>query len=181
MSKERIVLNEDGINVENAVVLNEDDVIDTPMNEDEMINGLLTAANYKDDEDLQRKIQIKRKGKLLFEFWIRPLTEEESYNCRKKVTKRITDPRGKMFGKVNGETDVVKLRSYIILTATVDKGNGIIWDNKKLKDKLNLIQAVDVIDTVLMSGEKDKICDIIDEISGFGVYEESTPEEAAKN
>lgn len=163
------------------IILDENKEIEVPMNEDEMINGLLTAANYKNDEDLQRKIQIKRHGKLLFEFWIRPLTEEEIQDCRKKVTKKIIDPRGKMYGKVDGETNVVKLRSYKILTATVDKGNGIIWDNKKLKDKLNLIQAIDVIDTVLMGGEKDSICDIIDEISGFGAYEEITPEEAAKN
>lgn len=163
------------------VILNENEEIEVTMNEDEILNGLLTAASYRDDESFQRKIQIKRKGKLLFEFWIRPLTEEEIQDCRKKVTKRILDPRGKMFGKVDGETDVVKLRSYKILTATVDKGSGIIWDNNKLKDKLKLIQAIDVIDTVLMAGEKDKICDEIDEISGYGAYEETTQEKMAKN
>ena len=37
-------------------------------NEDEMIAGLLKAAAFKSDDSLQKKIEIKRNGKLLFLF-----------------------------------------------------------------------------------------------------------------
>ena len=113
-------------------------------NEDEMIAGLLEAAAFKSDDSLQKKIEIKRNGKLLL------------------------------------ETDYFKLRSYKIIAATVDKGQGILWKNKKLKDSLNVIDDVDVVETVLMAGEKDRISNIIDEISGYGA-DDFTLEDTAKN
>ena len=70
----------------------------------------------------------------------------------------------------------IKFRSYKIMAATVDKGQGVLWSNKKLKEKLNVIDDIDVIDTVLMGGEKDQISDIIDEISGYGSNEVSLEE-----
>ncbi len=149
-------------------------------NEEELLCGLLEAAGFKDNAEFQRKIEIKRNGKLLFSFYIRPLTEEEVQGCRKRATKRRPDPRGKQFGMIDVETDFIKLRSYKILMATVDKGQGILWSNKTLKDRLGLIQDVDVIDKVLMGGEKDYINDLIDEISGYGMHEVSL-EETAKN
>ncbi len=149
-------------------------------NEEEMINGLLEAANFKDNGDFQKKIEIRRNGKLLFSFFVKPLTEEEIQDCRKRATKRRPDPRGKQFGMIEVETNFIKFRSYKIMAATVDKGQGVLWWNKKLKEKLNVIEDIDVIDMVLMGGEKDQISDIIDEISGYGMNEVSL-EETAKN
>ena len=149
-------------------------------NEDQLLAGFLEAAEFKENTDFQRKIEIKRNGKLLFSFYIRPLTEEEVQGYRKRATKRRPDPRGKQFGMIEIETDYIKLRSYKILAATVDKGHGILWSNRTLKEKLNVIEDVDVIDKVLMGGEKDYINDVIDEISGYGMHEVSL-EETAKN
>lgn len=149
-------------------------------NEDQLLAGLLEAAEFKENTDFQRKIEIKRNGKLLFSFYIRPLTEEEVQGCRKRATKRRPDPRGKQFGMIEIETDYIKLTSYKILAATVDKGHGILWSNRTLKENLNVIEDVDVIDKVLMGGEKDYINDVIDEISGYGMHEVSL-EETAKN
>lgn len=149
-------------------------------NEDEMLKGLLEAAAFKKDDTLQKKIEIKRNGKLLFSFFIRPLTEEEVQGCRRKATKRRPDPRGRQFGMIEVETNWIKYRSYKIIAATVDKGQGILWSNKKLKDSLNVIEDIDVVEAVLMAGEKDWISDVIDEISGYGVNEISL-EETAKN
>ena len=128
-------------------------------NEDQLLVGFLEAAEFKENTDFQRKIEIKRNGKLLFSFYIRPLTEEEVQGCRKRATKRRPDPRGKQFGMIEIETD---------------------WSNRTLKEKLNVIEDVDVIDKVLMGGEKDYINDVIDEISGYGMHEVSL-EETAKN
>lgn len=174
MSKGLDNLNAD---IEDMTVPTKEEIL---MNEDELINGLLAAADFKNDESLQRRIEVRRSGKILFEFFVRPLTEEEIQECRKKVTKRRPDPRGRQFGMIEVETDYIKLRSYKILMATVDKGNGILWSNRKLKDKLGVLQDIDVIDAVLLGGEKDWITDVIDEISGFGMAE-ATLEEMAKN
>lgn len=155
---------------------------DILMNEEELLAGLLEAADYKNSSEFNKKIQVKRNGsKVLFEFTIRPLREEEIQECRKKVIKYKNDPRGKQFPKIETDVDLIKLRSHKILQATVDTGNGIIWENKRLKDKLGVLTAVDVIDLVLLAGEKDRICDIIDEISGYGAEEGPTVEEVAKN
>lgn len=53
------------------------------MNEDDFIQGLISAADYAKD-DTQR-IEIARNGKVLFAFEIRPLSEEE-YNKRYSVS-----------------------------------------------------------------------------------------------
>lgn len=150
------------------------------MNEDKMINNLLRTSNFKEDEQYQRKVQIKRNGEDIAEFWIRPLTEKEIQECRKQASKYRQDPRGKLFGKIEIEIDAVKFRSYKILMATVDKGSGILWDNEKLKDGLGVLHSIDVIDKILIGGEKDRIADLIDEISGFGTDEVGF-EEVAKN
>lgn len=117
---------------------------------------------------------------MLFSFFVRPLTEEELKDCRRKATKRRPDPRGRQFGMIELETDYFRVKSYKIIAATVDKGQGILWKNKKLKDSLNLIDDVDVVETVLMAGEKNRISDIIDEISGYG-EDDFTLEDTAKN
>ena len=152
------------------------------MNQDELIAGILLASKFQESEESNRKVQVRRSGdKVLFEFTIRPLREEEIQECRKMVTKYRPDPRGKHFPKIEVDVDLIKLRSNKILKATVDTGNGIIWNNEELKTKLNVLQAIDVIDLVLLAGEKDKICDMIDEISGYGSEDGPTMEEAAKN
>ena len=43
----------------------------------DLVKSLLEAADYKEDESSRQKIEIKRDGKFLFEFTIRPLSEDE--------------------------------------------------------------------------------------------------------
>ncbi len=150
------------------------------MNEDQLLAGLLEAANFKQEPSNYRKIQIRRGGKTLFEFRIRPIEEEELQACRRRATKMIPNPAGRHLPKVEGETDYVRLRSLKILTATVEEDRPKIWGNKALQSKLNVLTDVDVIDSVLMAGEKDWVCDAIDEISGYH-GERVELEEYAKN
>ena len=46
------------------------------MSESELLRGLIEAGNEKDSEASYERIQIKRGGKLKFEFRIRPISEE---------------------------------------------------------------------------------------------------------
>lgn len=147
-------------------------------NEDDFIQGLINAADYVND-DTQR-IEIARNGKVLFAFDIRPLSEEDYEACKKKWTKYV---RNKQFGiKLPEETNSVKYRAALIYTATVEADREKLWDNKKVWEslrakELQILSGLDVIEYCLKAGEKDKIIECIDKLSGY----DNNLEELAKN
>ncbi len=145
------------------------------MNEREIMQGLINAGKEKDNENTYEKIQIRRGGVPKFEFRIRPLSEEESVQCREHATKFAPRKRGQP--KVEIETNAAKFRSWLIYTATVDEDRAKTWDNKMAQDALGVLQAVDMIDAVLLAGEKDRVIDRINAISGYG----DDLEDTAKN
>ena len=139
------------------------------MQEDAILRGMLSAANFRDAQEMRRKIQVKRGGgPVLFEFRVRPISEEELIACRRNATKTVANPAGRHLPRIDGETDLSRMRSLKIIAATVEEDRAKTWENPVLKQQLNVLHAADVVDAVLMGGEKDWICDIIDEISGYG-------------
>lgn len=161
------------------VELNEDEAKSyIRANEDDFIQGLIDAAGYVNDET--QHIEIVRSGKLYFAFDIRPLSEDEYDRCKKKYTKYV---RNKQFGmKLPEETNSVKYRAALIHTATTDECKAKLWDNKQvweaLRNKgLQIMNGLDVIEYCLKAGEKDKILEWIDTLSGY----DSNIEEVAKN
>lgn len=158
---------------ENAAALDSKQIL---MNENEILNGLLALGSERDNEENYKPVEIRRGGKLLLAFRIRPVTEEENNICWRRATKYA--PSKPNQPKVALETNSVKYRSHLIYTATVDEDRKKIWDNKEAQSQLNVIQAVDLIDKVLLAGEKSRIVELIDEISGFGSEE---ADESAKN
>lgn len=64
----------------------------TKDNEMDLVQGLLSAADFRTDDEMQTEIQIKRKGKLFFSFKIRPLSEEELLNARRKSVVKMANP-----------------------------------------------------------------------------------------
>ncbi len=145
------------------------------MNESELLRGLIDAGREKNSKDFYKKIQIRRGGVLKFEFRIRPVSEEESMACHDRATRFAPRKRGQPKREI--ETNGSLLRSWLIYTATVDEDRKILWENKKAMDAFNVLQGVELIDAVLLSGEKDRIIDEINAISGYG----DDMEEAAKN
>lgn len=147
-------------------------------NEEDFIQGLIEAADFVSEET--QRIEIIREGKLYFAFSIRPLSSEEYEKCRKKHTKYI---RNKQLGmKMPEDTNRVKYQSAIIYQATVAEDREKLWDNRKVWKALNakedrIINGLDVIECALKAGEKDRILDAIDKLSGY----EDNLEEVAKN
>lgn len=147
-------------------------------NEEDFIQGLIEAAQFASDET--QKVEIVRDGKLYFEFHIRPLSSEEYEKCKRKHTKYV---RNKQLGmKMPEDTDRVKYQSAIIYQATTDEDRAKLWDNRKVWDALNakydhVMNGLDVIESVLKAGEKDRILEAIDKLSGY----EANLEEVAKN
>lgn len=146
-------------------------------NESDILHGLLALGKERDNEENYRTVEIRRRGNLLLAFRVRPITEEENNVCWKKATRYAPTKPGKP--KVEIETNMVKYRSYLIYTATVDDDRKKVWDNAEAMKQLNVLQGVDLIDKVLLAGEKLRIIDIIDAISGFNDSEET--DELAKN
>lgn len=149
-------------------------------NEEDFIAGLIAAADFASDEEETQRIEIVRNGKLAFAFYIRPLGSEEYDKCRKKFTKYV---RNKQLGiKMPEDTDRIKYQSAIIHKATIAEDRDKLWDNKKVWQALEskgfqIMSGLDVIEYTLKAGEKDRIIDAIDTLSGY----ESNIEEVAKN
>ncbi len=148
---------------------------ETLMNEGDILAGMLALGNRKDEAEKYRKIQIKDKGVLKLEFRVRPLTEDEIQTCVRRANKYAPTKPGQP--KRVLDTDNSKGRSYIIYTATVDEDRAKIWDNKAAQDALGIFQGVDMVDKILLAGEKSRVLDVIDEISEY----DSVAEEQAKN
>lgn len=148
-------------------------------NEEDFIQGLIDAAEFASEET--KRIEIIRDGKLYFAFRIRPLCAAEYEKCRKKHTKYV---RNKQYGmKLPEDTNKLKYQSEIIYQATVEEDREALWDNRRVWDAINakrdrIMNGLDVIEYSLKAGEKDRILEEIDKLSGF---EESNLEEVAKN
>ena len=150
------------------------------MNEEDFIQGLIAAAGFATNEEERKTIEIVRNGKLFFAFTIRPLCSEEYDACKKKHTKYV---RNKQLGmKLPEDTNRVKYQSAIIHQATIEEDRKKLWDNKKVWEALNnqglqIMNGLDVIEYCLKAGEKDRVIEEIDLLSGF----EIGLEEVAKN
>ena len=145
-------------------------------NETSLLDGLLAAANYKEDDDETVEIVINRNKKDLFSFHIHPLSEEDFNRCRKRATKYVKS-RANAGIRVPEEVDTVKYRCMLIYEATVPEDRKKIWDNKALWKAKDLATGTEAVDVLLKAGEKNAICEKIDSISGY----EMTEEEVAKN
>ena len=99
--------------------------------------------------------------------------------------------RNKQIGiKFAEETDTAKFRSSLIYHATVEEDRIKLWDNQQVWEGLRkqgvlVVTALDVIEAVLLGGEKDRVIDEINKLSGFDSENleevENKMEEAAKN
>lgn len=148
-----------------------EDIIQEDMenNEEDYLRGLLDAAEDAEEETV--KLDIVRSGKHYFSFEVHPLSDAEVYAIRKKYTKYAKNrARGV---KVAEELDMAKYRSSLIYNATIAEDQKKLWNNKSVQEGLrrkgkHIINALDVIDAVLLPGEKENVIDVINDISGYG-------------
>lgn len=138
------------------------------MKEEDFLHGLVDAASYASEE--RQRIEICRDGRLFFAFTIRPLSEADYNKCKKKHTKYV---RNKSMGmKMPESTDTAKYRAAIIFEATIEEDQKKLWNNKQawemLRSKgIQILSGLDVIEYTLKAGEKDKVIECIDKLSGY--------------
>ena len=145
------------------------------MNERDILAALIELGNEKDNVENHREILIKRDGVIKIKFRVRPLSEAESQQCWKQATKYAPAKAGQPKKPI--ETDAALFRAYLVYTATIEEDRQKLWDNKQAQAALGILHGVFMVDRVLKSGEKDRILNVIDEISGF----DEDLEELAKN
>lgn len=150
--------------------------------EDELLQGLLEAAEGVEEQTVE--IEIARRGKVLFRFRIRPLSDQEYEEAREKAT---VYTRNNLGIRIVQEVNTSRYRSWLIYKATVDEDRRRVWQNREAWKRLGVLSGVDMIDRVLFAGEKDAVVRKIDEISGYGAEVERQRdiererEELAKN
>lgn len=166
-----------GQNVKEETFTNEESTNQLKLTEEDFLQGLIDAACYADDENQTKVIEIIRPGKkkgekrVMFRFSVKPLSEREYNECKKKHTKYV---RNRSLGvKMPEDTDNVKYRAAIIYKATVPEDRKKLWDNKAaweaLRDKgMQILSGLDMVEYCLLAGEKDRVIDVIDSISGYG-------------
>ena len=151
--------------------IREPEAKDILMNEDAILSGLLDLANSKDNKEFYQKIDIRRGGVLKITFRVRPLSSDEIESCRRSATKYAPCKKGEPKKEIDCSNSL--FQSYLIYTATIGEDRAKIWDNTKAQEKLNVMFGVDMVDKVLLAGEKSRVIDIIMDNSGFGDEEDT--------
>lgn len=102
----------------------------TESSQEDVLKMLLSAADYKEDSNLQEAIVIKRKGvQVLPTFHIRPISQDDTTVAHKKATKWLANPGGRRLPKIEGQTDNSVENDWIIYLATTDEDKEKLWNN----------------------------------------------------
>lgn len=160
-----------------------EEIIDTEMSKEEtrgqlltyendILGGLLAAADFKNNPDEAVEINIERNGKRVITFHIHPLDEDDYNKCKEQNTKYV---RNKSVGvRIPEKTDTSRFRSQLIYMATIAEDREKLWKNKEAWKALGVLNGPDLISKVLKAGEKDAVCEKLDEISGYAETELET-------
>ena len=138
-----------------------------------VLEAMETIIEYK-------LFEVIRDGKKLYSFRVRGLDDSEFEKCRDQATKVAKDRRlGNL--AVPREFNSAKFNSLIVYTATHPDDKKVIWDNKDLWAKADVVTVWQLVDKVLKRGEKEKCIELIESLSGYTDEEAEATEETLKN
>lgn len=169
-------------NAREAVVM---DAVTSKEEEFDYIAGFFRAAELITENTTP--IVIQRDGVKLFEFSVHALTGNDARAAKKKASTRIPNPNNKKLPPIVKEINEVIYQSYLIYLATTAEDRKKYWDNPVFRDKFGVMEGYELIEKVLLPGEKAQVLDEIDTLSGYGFSESDTEEdedsdiETAKN
>lgn len=148
----------------------------------DLVTSLLEAAEFKTSDDSITEAEIKRNGKFLFSVHLHPISEPDARFARKKATIYMPNPNNKKLPPIEKEHNTALFTSWLIYLATTEEDQQKIWGNPAIMQKYGLAQPVESIDTILTYGEKQKLADLVGEISGMVDDDDTMSEEDyAKN
>ncbi|MDO4280787.1 MAG: hypothetical protein Q4C56_04070 [Peptococcaceae bacterium] len=150
----------------------------------DLVNALLSAMDYQQAEENITEVEIRRHGVFYFAVHLHPLSDEQIRIARKKATTYQPNPNGKKLPPIEREINNAKLKSWVIYLATVEADQQKIWGNAAVKDKAGLIENWETIDALLTAGEKNRLFEVVLDVSGLDDdlnSEDMSEEEYAKN
>lgn len=156
-----------GLDIEDMPEDQEEEIkkVELVENEDAILAGLLEALDFEVNEELQEIIEIVRNDKVLYSFRIHPVSEK-TYDY--VIDKNTKYQRSRTTGvKVAVSQDEARMKAQIIFEATIPEDQEKIWKNKKAWKKANCVDPISFIEKATLVGERAKIVDLIDKISGF--------------
>ena len=154
-----------------------DQATDRKEAEYDLVKALLEASEFKTDEDAVQEVEIKRGGKYLFTVHLHPISEPDATMARKKSTVYMPNPNGKKLPPIEKERNTAKFNSWLIYLATTEEDQEKIWGNRAIMEKFNLAQPYESIDCLLTLGEKQKLVELVMDLSGLSDDEEEINEE----
>ncbi len=148
--------------------------------EDAMLRDVAGVLEAMETVTRYEVFKVVRDGKELFAFRVRGLDDEELEKCRDQATKVVKDRR---FGSlaVPRDFNTAKFNSLVIYAATHPEDRKVLWDNKTLWEKAGVVAGWQLVDKVLLRGEKERVIELIEKLSGFGDEESESLEETLKN
>ena len=159
-------------NTEKRSVTGLDTARDRKEAEYNLVESLLSAAEFKTAEESITEAEIKRGGKYLFSVRLHPISDGDLRFARKKATDMMKNPNGKNLPPIEKEFNTAKFKSWVIYMATTEGDQQRIWGNSQILQKFGLGLPVESIDTLLTAGEKAKLFDLVTKISGMDEDEE---------
>lgn len=133
----------------------------------DLVKALLTAAEFKTNEDSITEAEIKRNGTTLFSVHLHPLSDGDVRQARKKATSYMPNPQGKKLPPIEKEFDTTRFNSWLVYLATTEADQGRIWGNPAIKQKYGLEFPYESVDILLTAGEKIKLVELVMKISSM--------------
>lgn len=138
--------------------------VDMEKVEQDIVSALVEAGAWNTgaiEEDLPTVIIRDRKDgeKILFQFRIHSLNEDEWAKCRRQNLKNR--------GRLTEELNQARFMSQVVYEATVDEDKERLWKNKAAWKAYNVNSGVDLINAILLPAEKGKIVETLSTLGGF--------------
>ena len=130
--------------------------------ETDLLSALLSDAEQPETTE----IILVRKGQRIGAFTIRGLHEQEVNDCKEQATLYRKSPQ--LGIRVPESLDSTRYRNLLIYTATVASDRARLWDNKDAQRRAGVRNELELIDKLLLAGEKDAVIKKLDEMCGFG-------------
>lgn len=133
----------------------------------DLVTALLSAAEYRTDDDNITEAEIKRNGKYLFSVHIHPIGDEDTRLARKKATLMMPNPENKKLPPIEKEFNHAKFKSWVIYLSTTEEDQKKIWGNSQVMNKFDLKEPWETIGVLLTGGEKNRLYNLVTKVSGF--------------
>lgn len=147
----------------------------------DIVEALLKAANFRNDEDMVTTAEIRRNGEFLFEVNIHPIGDDEARALRRKATTYMTNPVNPKLPRVEKFFDQGKFNAMIIYEATTEKDKKRVWGRPEIMERFNLVEPWEAVNILLTVGEKNNLSDEVLKISGWEDDIVKKEEEYVKN